>query len=167
MNTELRKQSTFRAGIYRRAVLESFSKLNPRWMVRNPVMFVVEVGSVLTTALWVEGLAGKRRGAYGIHRSHRAVAMVHRAVCELFRSRGGRPRQGTGRCIAQGAAGYSSQTPARPGAEHGIGAGENASRFIDRAQEERSLPGGGRRPAAGGRRDHDGDRVGGRERGDR
>ncbi len=59
MNTELRKQSTFRAGIYRRAVLESFSKLNPRWMVRNPVMFVVEVGSVLTTALWVEGLAGK------------------------------------------------------------------------------------------------------------
>jgi K+-transporting ATPase ATPase B chain len=32
-----------------RAVLESFVKLNPRTMVKNPVMFVVEVGAVLTT----------------------------------------------------------------------------------------------------------------------
>src|SRR5262249_273718 len=31
------------------AVKDSFVKLNPRTMVRNPVMFVVEVGSVLTT----------------------------------------------------------------------------------------------------------------------
>ena len=28
-------------------------------MVRNPVMFVVEVGSLLTTALWVQALAGR------------------------------------------------------------------------------------------------------------
>ena len=28
-------------------------------MVRNPVMFVVEVGSVLTTALWIQALAGQ------------------------------------------------------------------------------------------------------------
>jgi len=45
--------------IYRRAVVETFRKLDPRWMVRNPVMFVVEVGSVLTTALWVQALAGR------------------------------------------------------------------------------------------------------------
>ena len=30
--------------MYQRAIVESFRKLNPRWMVRNPVMFVVEVG---------------------------------------------------------------------------------------------------------------------------
>ena len=32
-----------------RAVLDSFVKLDPRMMVKNPVMFVVEVGAVLTT----------------------------------------------------------------------------------------------------------------------
>ena len=41
----------------------SFRKLNPRWMVRNPVMFVVEVGSVLTTALWIQGLTGHGEAA--------------------------------------------------------------------------------------------------------
>src|SRR5260370_23206228 len=32
-----------------RAIVDSFAKLNPRTMARNPVMFVVEVGAVLTT----------------------------------------------------------------------------------------------------------------------
>ncbi len=45
-------------GLYRRAIIEAFVKLNPRWMVRNPVMFVTEVGSVLTTMLWVQALFG-------------------------------------------------------------------------------------------------------------
>ena len=35
--------------IVRRAIRDSFRKLHPRTMARNPVMFVVEVGSVLTT----------------------------------------------------------------------------------------------------------------------
>jgi K+-transporting ATPase ATPase B chain len=35
--------------IFRRAVADSFGKLDPRIQVRNPVMFIVEIGSVLTT----------------------------------------------------------------------------------------------------------------------
>jgi K+-transporting ATPase ATPase B chain len=35
--------------LVRSAAMQSFSKLDPRWLVRNPVMLVVEVGSVLTT----------------------------------------------------------------------------------------------------------------------
>ena len=35
--------------IVRRAIGDSFRKLHPRTMARNPVMFVVEIGSVLTT----------------------------------------------------------------------------------------------------------------------
>ena len=35
--------------IVRGALLDSFLKLNPRTMMGNPVMFVVEVGSVVTT----------------------------------------------------------------------------------------------------------------------
>jgi potassium-transporting ATPase ATP-binding subunit len=40
------------------AVGASFAKLDPRWMVRNPVMFVVEIGAVMTTYAFVAGLAG-------------------------------------------------------------------------------------------------------------
>ena len=42
----------------RQAFVDSLTKLNPRNMVRNPVMFVVEVGSVLTTILWFQALGG-------------------------------------------------------------------------------------------------------------
>ncbi len=42
--------------IVRRAVGESFLKLSPRHLMKNPVMFVVEVGSVLTTILWIRDL---------------------------------------------------------------------------------------------------------------
>src|SRR5439155_25128513 len=38
------------------AIGDSFKKLDPRWMARNPVMFVVEVGSVITTIVFIAGL---------------------------------------------------------------------------------------------------------------
>jgi len=37
------------------AIRDSFLKLEPRWQARNPVMFVVEVGSVITTIVFVAG----------------------------------------------------------------------------------------------------------------
>src|SRR6266545_5617414 len=45
--------------IVRRAIGDSFKKLDPRHQIKNPVMFVVEVGSVLTTVLWVQALLGQ------------------------------------------------------------------------------------------------------------
>jgi K+-transporting ATPase ATPase B chain len=44
--------------MFRRALGDSFVKLNPFLMVRNPVMFVVEVGSILTSALWIQASTG-------------------------------------------------------------------------------------------------------------
>jgi len=41
------------------AFKESFVKLDPRVQWRNPVMFVVYIGSLLTTVLWVQALAGR------------------------------------------------------------------------------------------------------------
>ena len=38
--------------IMRRAIIDSFIKLNPRTLMRNPVMLVVGVGSVLTTFIF-------------------------------------------------------------------------------------------------------------------
>lgn len=51
--------------LYRRAVLDAFKKLNPRWMVRNPVMFVVEIGAVLAAFLWVQSLSGRGEASPG------------------------------------------------------------------------------------------------------
>jgi K+-transporting ATPase ATPase B chain len=48
-----RSTSMFDRAILRRAVRDSVAKLNPRLMARNPVMFVVEIGSVLTTLLFL------------------------------------------------------------------------------------------------------------------
>ena len=51
MSTQARP--LFEGAIVRRAVGDAFKKLNPRLMIKNPVMFVVEVGSAFTTVLAV------------------------------------------------------------------------------------------------------------------
>lgn len=56
--SQVKSRPLFDLRIVRRAVLESFLKLDPRHQVRNPVMFVVLIGSVLTTVLWLQALAG-------------------------------------------------------------------------------------------------------------
>ncbi len=49
-------------GILRRAVLDSFVKLDPRKMVKNPVMFVVEVGAVVTSFEWARDISHQVSG---------------------------------------------------------------------------------------------------------
>jgi len=51
--------------IIQRAVLESFRKLDPRHQIRNPVMFVVMIGSLLATALGIQALAGQGEAPAG------------------------------------------------------------------------------------------------------
>src|SRR6202045_1727490 len=45
--------SLFRRDIVNRALIDSFKKLAPRVQIRNPVMFVVEIGAVITTVTWL------------------------------------------------------------------------------------------------------------------
>ena len=59
MTTQGKRRQLFDPQIMRRALLESFRKLDPRHQIRNPVMFVVAVGSVLTTILLCQALFGK------------------------------------------------------------------------------------------------------------
>jgi potassium-transporting ATPase ATP-binding subunit len=49
-------KSLFDPAIVKRGLVESFLKLDPRTVAKNPVMFVVEVGSVLTTFYWIREL---------------------------------------------------------------------------------------------------------------
>src|SRR5215472_17468783 len=52
------KKAVWEWKIVRRAIWDAFLKLNPRKMMANPVMFVVEIGSVVTTALLFKGGTG-------------------------------------------------------------------------------------------------------------
>ncbi len=58
MTTKTIPFSLFERDIVRQAVVDSFKKLSPRQQMKNPVMFVVWVGSVLTTALFFQALGG-------------------------------------------------------------------------------------------------------------
>src|ERR1700738_4135793 len=53
----IRNKSLIDTAILSRAVADSFRKLTPRTMVKNPVMFVVEVGAVLTAIQLVWNVA--------------------------------------------------------------------------------------------------------------
>src|SRR5580704_4524323 len=48
-NPKRPKKSLWTGGIVSGALWDSFLKLNPRTLMKNPVMFVVEVGAVVTT----------------------------------------------------------------------------------------------------------------------
>lgn len=50
-----RKKAIWEWNIIRRALVDALRKLNPRTMMGNPVMFVVEIGSVITTVLLFKG----------------------------------------------------------------------------------------------------------------
>ena len=51
--------------LVRPAIASAFGKLDPRVQWRNPVMFVVYVGSIITSILWVQALGGKGEAPQG------------------------------------------------------------------------------------------------------
>jgi len=59
MTSSVTTRSLFDASIIRQAIVDSFGKLTPRRQVRNPVMFVVYIGSILTTLLWAQAAVGQ------------------------------------------------------------------------------------------------------------
>src|ERR1700761_4920587 len=58
-----RSRPLFDPPIVRRAILDSFVKLSPVTLAKNPVMFVVEVGAALTTILMIRTLVNGAPGA--------------------------------------------------------------------------------------------------------
>ena len=51
MEAKLKARPMFESAILRRAWIDAIRKLDPRQQVKNPVMFVVLVGAILTTIL--------------------------------------------------------------------------------------------------------------------
>ena len=58
MSKNIQARPLFDPPIVRRAMIDAVLKLDPRRQLRNPVMFTVLVGSVLTTALGLHALQG-------------------------------------------------------------------------------------------------------------
>jgi hypothetical protein len=78
----VRARPLFDPDIVRRATAASFVKLNPVILMKNPVMFVVEVGAAITTVLLIRGsIYGRFR--HRIPNPDFTVALVHGAVREL------------------------------------------------------------------------------------
>ena len=62
-SSERPAQSLFQREIVTRALIDSFKKLDPRVQIRNPVMFVVEIGAAITTVTWlIQVFGGKPLG---------------------------------------------------------------------------------------------------------
>jgi potassium-transporting ATPase ATP-binding subunit len=62
-NNQRQGASLFRGDIVKRALIDSVIKLDPRVQVRNPVMFVVELGALITSVTWlIQVFGGKALG---------------------------------------------------------------------------------------------------------
>jgi K+-transporting ATPase ATPase B chain len=58
MAERARQISIWDTGIVAQAMRDACVKLDPRIQIKNPVMFIVEAGSVLTTIVWIQEIAG-------------------------------------------------------------------------------------------------------------
>jgi len=63
VSEKVRAVSAWEGPLLGAATLDSLRKLDPRVIVRNPVMLVVEIGSVLTTLIWIRDIVRPSPGA--------------------------------------------------------------------------------------------------------
>ena len=159
MTTQAKARPLFDPAIVRQAVIDSFRKLT-RGAVRNPVMFVVYVGSILTTLLFVHALLGKGEAPAGFI----LAVSVWLWFTVLFANFAEAMAEGRGKAQAEPRCGRRAATSrpsalARPrarGAVHGGPRHELA--------QGRCRAGRGRGFHPGRRRGDRGHRLGGRER---
>jgi K+-transporting ATPase ATPase B chain len=65
MSSHAKARPLLDPAIVKRALIDSVRKLDPRHQIRNPVMFTVFVGSILTTGLWIQSLVSEGEASPG------------------------------------------------------------------------------------------------------
>ena len=95
LTTAQKSTSLFEPAILRQAIIDACRKLTPRHQLGNPVMFVVWIGSLVTTGLFFQAVFGQRRSTDMVYPQRNALVVVHRPVRQFCGSDGRRPRQGT------------------------------------------------------------------------
>ncbi|HEY8233542.1 MAG TPA: potassium-transporting ATPase subunit KdpB [Vicinamibacteria bacterium] len=109
--TSVKAVSAWEGPILRAAALESFRKLDPRHMAKNPVMFVVEVASVLTTLIWLRDLAAPAPEALPVWFTGQVSAWLWFTV--LFANFAEALAEGRGKAQAAALRGLRQETMAR------------------------------------------------------
>ncbi|WAC07446.1 MAG: potassium-transporting ATPase subunit KdpB [Thermodesulfobacteriota bacterium] len=66
MDSIKKSPKLFDQAIILRALVDTFVKLDPRWQIKNPVMFVVFLGAILTTATVIHELTGGKSDMFNI-----------------------------------------------------------------------------------------------------
>ncbi len=66
METQAKPAPLFEGKIVRRAIIDAFRKFAPRQQVRNPVMFVVAVGAILTTISTIQDLVNSKPAGFDL-----------------------------------------------------------------------------------------------------
>ena len=103
-----RKAGIFDPELLKTAFRQSFIMLRPDIQWKNPVMFMVEVGTVLTIIYTIAKLWGFRgRGANRLSAGPGFLAGGDVAFRELRLRHGRGPRQGPGQCLAEDSAGHT------------------------------------------------------------
>ena len=148
---QTRRLKLFEPALVKMATIRSFVMLDPRNMARNPVMFLVEVGWILTTLVTIESIAtGASTGLIVYQAALAVLLLLDGALRQL--------RRGAGRGSGQGA----GAEPAGDASGHD-GASAGADRRDDRGLLDRAQAGRSRRRR--GRPDHSGRRRDRRRRG--
>ena len=128
-----RKLRLFEPALVRMAVGQSFKMLDPRNMARNPVMFLVEVGTVLTAIVTVESIVTHASLGLIVYQAALTFLLLRCLTGTLRQLRLGRgrgSRQGAGRQPAGHAGRHPRLSVARPASSQ---SGEIVSRRIRRA----------------------------------
>ena len=134
--------------ILKQALPGAVKKLDPRYMIKNPVMFVVEIGFFITLLLAiVPGLFGETDGGL---RAYNLVAAVILLVTVLFANFAESVAEGRGKAQA---ASLKKDAEGHPGPPSGRKR-RGARRLLQRAEKGRCGHGNGRRDHPRRRRGH-------------
>ena len=104
------KSKTFTPDILIPAIWQAIIKMDPRWMVRNPVMFVVEIGSLLTLLLTISPTIF---GSAAANRSYNLVVTIILVLTVLFANYAEAVAEARGRAQADTLRRTKKETPAK------------------------------------------------------
>lgn len=104
------RSRTFNRAILLPALVQAVWKLDPRWMIRNPVMFVVEIGAVLTMLLTIDPTIF---GGAAVNRTYNLLVTIILVLTVLFANYAEAVAEARGRAQADSLRRTKRETPAK------------------------------------------------------
>lgn len=113
MSNKKQKIKFITKDIFKSAVIGAFQKLNPKYMVKNPVMFVVEIGFVLTLIMTIFPTIFGDDASLGYLRTYNAIVCVILFITVLFANFAESVAEGRGKAQAESLKKTKQDTQAR------------------------------------------------------